>query len=352
MGLETLKSRRDKAKLKWWYKLATMPQDRYPKQLFSQEWNVKPRRGRQRKTWGKVIDDIFLSLGLDKCEWLEDIEREDSSLAAFMSCVEECISERECRKFEEGLNNKVKLAMYKTFGKNVEFKKYLHGVSDAGTRLLFKFRSGTHGLNEELGRHRGREGKLECALCGAECESVVHVLWECSAYSSSRASFLLKLEELLGDRYADFEALNSVEKTSYVLGSELWEQNFKSLLRLVKEFIVNVWEVRKQKLYGDDSCPNQLQSQSSPGGLGGVTGVEGKRGGKFRDGKFREGKLYCVCYASVAVCNVCVDACACTCGCKCKCDNVHSCMDTCTCMCSSAHSCGCVADGGDAMAAF
>ena len=34
----------------------------------------------------------------------------------------------------------------------------------------------------------------------------MHVLWECSAYSSSRASFMLKLEELLGDRYADFEA--------------------------------------------------------------------------------------------------------------------------------------------------
>ena len=94
----------------------------------------------------------------------------------------------------------------------------------------------------------------------------------------------MKLEELLGDRYADFEALNSVEKTSYVLGSELWEQNFKSLLRLVKEFIVNVWEVRKQKVYGDDSCPNQLQSQSSPGGLGGATGVEGQRDGKFQDG--------------------------------------------------------------------
>ena len=27
MGLEMVKSRRDKAKLKWWYKLATMPQD-------------------------------------------------------------------------------------------------------------------------------------------------------------------------------------------------------------------------------------------------------------------------------------------------------------------------------------
>ena len=120
----------------------------------------------------------------------------------------------------------------------------MQGVSDAGTRLIFKFRSGTYGLNEELGRHRGREGKSECTSCGAECESMVHVLWECSAYSSSRGSFMLKLEELLGDRYADFEVLNSVERTSYVLGSELWEQNFFSL---VKGLIVNVWEVRKQK---------------------------------------------------------------------------------------------------------
>ena len=31
--------------------------------------------------------------------------------------------------------------LYKTFGKAIEFKKYLHGVADAGSRLLFKFRS-------------------------------------------------------------------------------------------------------------------------------------------------------------------------------------------------------------------
>ena len=44
MGLDTLKSRRDNAKLKW-CKLASMPEDRYPKQLCCQEWNIKPRRG-------------------------------------------------------------------------------------------------------------------------------------------------------------------------------------------------------------------------------------------------------------------------------------------------------------------
>ena len=61
----------------------------------------------------------------------------------------------------KGLNSKVKITLYKSFGKEVQF---LNGMSDAGTRLLFHFSSGTHRLNEELGRHRGREGKKECVV--------------------------------------------------------------------------------------------------------------------------------------------------------------------------------------------
>ena len=34
-------------------------------------------------------------------------------------------------------------------------------------------------MKSYVGRHRGREGKLEYTLCGAEYESVVHVLGEC-----------------------------------------------------------------------------------------------------------------------------------------------------------------------------
>ena len=84
----------------------------------------------------------------------------------------------------------------------------MHAVGDAGTRLLIKFRSGTHGLNEELGRYRGREGKSECTLCG---ESVVHVLWYCSIYTNIRVIFV---EKLLEDRYVNFNKLNSIEKTA------------------------------------------------------------------------------------------------------------------------------------------
>ena len=44
-----------------------------------------------------------------------------------------------------------------------------------------------------------------------------------------------------------------IEKTSYVLGSKIWEDDCDALLHLVKEFIVDIWEVQKEKLYGDDS---------------------------------------------------------------------------------------------------
>ena len=132
MGLESLKCRRDKSKLKWWYKLMKMPENKYAKQVFNQKWNIKPRRGRQRKMWDRIVDDTFESLGVDKEQLLEQIGSGNSSLSSFVTCIEEHIREREGKQFEEGLNSKVKLEVYRIC---VDFKRYLHGVCDAGTRL-------------------------------------------------------------------------------------------------------------------------------------------------------------------------------------------------------------------------
>ena len=41
------------------------------------------------------------------------------------------------------------------------------------------FRLCAHDLDEELGRHRGRNS----SLCEDEHEYVSHALWECSAYT-------------------------------------------------------------------------------------------------------------------------------------------------------------------------
>ena len=65
-------------------------------------------------------------------------------------------------------------------------------------------------------------GRKECLLCDDECESVSHVLWDCPVYNTLRNDFICKLQELLGDRFEHFESLDSFEKASYVLGSELW----------------------------------------------------------------------------------------------------------------------------------
>ena len=49
---------------------------------------------------------------------------------------------------------------------------------------------------------------------------------------------------------------------------QLWKSKFNGLLNLVKEYIVDVWEIRKTKLYDSDSRPGQqLYSQSSHGDL-------------------------------------------------------------------------------------
>ena len=86
----------------------------------------------------------------------------------------------------------------------------------------------------------------------------------------------------------------------------------------MKEYVVDVWDAREQKLYSDDSCPSQLQSLAEDLQL---AGVEGQTDGKLcssgeagTDGKELPGY-------------------------------------TCTCMCGSAHDCGCVVNGSSAMAA-
>ena len=50
------------------------------------------------------------------------------------------------------------------------------------------------------------------------------MLWDCPAYVSIRSAFMLELRRELGDRFEHFQSLDSFEKSSYVLGSEAWEE--------------------------------------------------------------------------------------------------------------------------------
>ena len=107
-------------------------------------------------------------------------------------------------------------------------------MNDAG-------RSGTHGLKEELGRHRGGRGVccmgMNVRVFVMYCENVQHIV-------------LLELQNLqvcLGDSFSHFEAMNSSDKASFILGSELGQEHFQSLLALVKKY--EILKERKSKVY-------------------------------------------------------------------------------------------------------
>ena len=112
--------------------------------------------------------------------------------------------------------------------------------------------------------------------------------------------------------------MSSLDKSSFVLGNELWEEHFESLLALVKAYIIDIWEERKSKLYGDVECAQQPRPHSPTGDLGEIAGVNGQNSeGMCQGGKPGTGKLY-----------------------------------TDVCLCCSAHTSGCVVDGLGATAAF
>ena len=84
--------------------------------------------------------------------------------------------------------------------------------------------------------------------------------------------------------------MSSLDKSSFVLGNELWEEHFESLLAPVKAYIMDIWEERKSRLYG---CAQQPHPHSPTVDLGEIAGVNGQNsGGMCQGGKPGTSKLY------------------------------------------------------------
>ena len=90
-----------------------------------------------------------------------------------------------------------------------------------------------------------------------------HFLWNCPVYSERRALFLEHLKNNLGNEFEHLKNCDIAGKSHFILGTELWGSRYEELLRLVKSYIIDVWELRKSKLYGSGTGP--LQYRSRPG---------------------------------------------------------------------------------------
>ena len=77
--------------------------------------------------------------------------------------------------------------------------------------------------------------------------------------------------------------MSSLDKSSFVLGNELWEEHFESLLALVKVYIIDMHMGGNRLYYGDVECDQQPHPHSPTGEIAGVNGQNSKgmcRGGK------------------------------------------------------------------------
>ena len=170
-----------------------------------------------------IISDMKLTVSsLDSKEALTNIDK------VYMDYVTSNLHASMCEKN--------KLRVYRELKEVFECKKYLYGVPDMGSKLLFRFRSGTHGLNEELGRHITRNISKACVFCNCDC---------C-------------------DLCSDFHLMSAFEKTRYIFDQSIWECNghFDHWFSNIKDFLCGVWNLRKEKLYPDDFLMNTASNSS------------------------------------------------------------------------------------------
>ena len=134
-----------------------------------------------------------------------------------LSCINDASMNYVTSRLHSGMCES-KLRVYRELKEDFEYKKYFYGV----TYLLFRFRSGTHSLNEELGRHSIRNSSKTCVFCEFEFEPVEHVLWECSEYGSICDEFISNLNGILQN---DFHLKSSFDKTKYIFDQSIWKCN-------------------------------------------------------------------------------------------------------------------------------
>ncbi len=112
-----------------------------------------------------------------------------------------------------------KVEAYHALGDSVELQQYLRSHLTLGAKLKFKFRAGSHGLEEEVGRRVGQARECRtCRVCGqGEIENVSHFLWSCPRYEDARSTFLASLSCVTTKQMSCLMLKDLQEGTSLVL---------------------------------------------------------------------------------------------------------------------------------------
>jgi hypothetical protein len=254
LGLHSLKLRRDIALLKWAGHVAKLDSSSLIKSLFELRYSFKGRgRGRTR-TWRAILDSVIKNYNL--VDEFKDIK--NLSELEWFKLVDKKVLEKSNNDFRETLSNRIhsKLHLYRLVKNEIYLEDYLKGKLTDGVRLKFKLRSGTNGLNNELGRRCKDVSSRICKCCNlGVVEDEIHFITECPMFHSQRNSFFSNLSKIENDEITNLlnnpDISDKTEKAAIILGkSQGLSKSSSNLLNTETcNFLEAIWNSRKNFLY-------------------------------------------------------------------------------------------------------
>ena len=107
------------------------------------------------------------------------------------------------------------------------------------TRLLFKLRSGTHGLMRNWVDIEVEMVSV-CVVCEVRTVKVWITFCGIAQLIQCCALFLEHLKKTLGKEFEHFKSCDTAGKSCFILGTELWGSHYEELLYIVKSYIIDI----------------------------------------------------------------------------------------------------------------
>ena len=218
--------------IKYWVKLPHMDPNRYPRQCYNM---LKGLDELGRKTWAGSIKLLLFSLGFGFVWIAQDVG--DSN--QFMNIIKIRLKDIYSQKWHDSLINTSKTDTYKCYKSLLTPEKYLSiNLQYLYKQALAKFRTSTHDLMIEKGRHIGLDRNYRyCHYCRCKGISVIesefHFLFECCAYNDVR-------ENIFGSILP-----NHIDQIFFY---QIMSTENPAIIRKLAKFIHTAFEIRKKSL--------------------------------------------------------------------------------------------------------
>lgn len=248
--MKFLRTEIDKRKLWWLGRLEKQENHRWTKKIWNEEWERERKRGKNDRTWKERTYEIIKKYGMEN-EWQEMIQKPERQ---WLSYVEDMTTKKMIEDWNREINQSSKLKEYSKIKESWGIEKYILRKLEPGRRLKIKFRSGTSGLMEELGRRQN--GEKKCPNCDENVdETVEHLLVSCIAYDNTRKEYLDKLLEIIKGKIEE-DKIDSELLLGLMLGRwhpNLTQAEIDSIDEISVSYFASVWTERNKKKFNPQS---------------------------------------------------------------------------------------------------